>query len=69
MTLTQAKRQLGQGSFLYLTLGNAPCYQIDNRLVPKKVAHALTSNLFSTLVPQEDGLFPGFSQTWKETEL
>jgi len=66
-----------QGRFLYLTQGGEPCYQIEGErgTLPRRLADELTGNLFATmaiqrkgeaaLIPQEDGLFPGFSQTWR----
>lgn len=77
MTRAQARRALRQQSrFLYLTQGSAPCYQINGEhgVVPRKFAEEITADLFSDdmwtrqdirLIAQEDGLFPGFSQTWR----
>ena len=64
-----------QDRFLYLTLGTEPCYQVNGAgVVPRKIAEDMCG-LFSTmptqrkgerpLIPQGDGLFAGFSQTWK----
>jgi hypothetical protein len=50
--------------------GTRPTYSLDNGIpVPRKLAAELTSasklqaDLF--LQPSEDGLFPGFTQTWR----
>jgi hypothetical protein len=50
--------------------GTGPAYSLDNGIaVPRKLAAELTgagklqADLF--LQPNEDGLFPGFTQTWR----
>ena len=43
-------------------------YSLDNGVpVPKKLAAELTGRLQADLFlrPNEDGLFPGFTQTWR----
>jgi hypothetical protein len=75
MTNQKAKTLLGKGAPLMLTLSpNGPSYSIDGHgTVPTKLARGLTQqsdlsgppqgDLF--LTPNEDGLFPGCSQTWQ----
>jgi hypothetical protein len=73
MTKQKVTSLLRQGVPLMLTLTQSgPLYSIDGRgSVPAKLARALTQpndgpmqrDLF--LAPNEDGLFPGFSQTWQ----
>lgn len=66
------------GRFLYVTHGTESVYAINGAgVVPRRVVDELTADLFGKdnmpiqrrgerpLVPQEDGLFPGFSQTWR----
>ncbi len=63
-----AKRLLENGRFLYVTLGNETTYAINGAgAIPRKLGETLTQpTLFGEcLTPQEDGLFPGFSQTWR----
>lgn len=71
MTNRKATNLLRAGVPLMLTLSQSgPAYSIDGHgTVAPKFARGLTEprdlpgDLF--LVPNEDGLFPGFSQTWQ----
>jgi hypothetical protein len=70
MTNSKATSLLRQGAPLILTHTQAgPLYSIDGHgTVATKLARGLTNlgpmqaDLF--MRPNEDGLFPGFSQTW-----
>jgi hypothetical protein len=73
MTNQKAKALLGKGVPLMLTLSpSGPSYSIDGYgTVPTKLARGLTQPLDGPppqcdlfLTPNEDGLFPGCSQTW-----
>jgi len=68
------KRLSRDGAYLLLTHGEG--YSTDDgAYVPRKQAEQLTAPLFVNLpvqrrgarpmTGQEDGLFPGFSQTWR----
>jgi len=71
MTNQKAKTLLRNGVPLMVTLTQSgPVYSVDGHgTVATKFARALTDpgpcqpDLF--LVPNEDGLFPGMSQTWQ----
>lgn len=72
MNATSIKRALRTDRVLVLTnRSDGAEYSLDNgAAVPLRLARTLTgamsdrqADLF--LAPQEDGLFPGFSQTWK----
>jgi hypothetical protein len=71
MTKSKTISLLSKGAPLMLTLTQAgPLYSIDGYgTIAAKLARGLTnpgpmqSDLF--LVPNEDGLFPGCSQTWQ----
>jgi hypothetical protein len=71
MTSNKATSLLRNGAPLMLTLTQSgPLYSIDGQgTVPTKLARGLVNpgpmqaDLF--LRPNEDGLFPGFSQTWQ----
>jgi hypothetical protein len=71
MTSNKATSLLRKGAPLMLTLTQSgPLYSIDGHgTVATKLARGLTNpgpmqaDLF--LQPNEDGLFPGFSQTWQ----
>lgn len=75
MTTNKAKTLLRNGAPLILTLSaQGASYSIDGHgTVPAKLARSLTAeqdggpsipgDLF--LIPNEDGLFPGCSQTWQ----
>jgi hypothetical protein len=73
MTKHKATSLLRKGAPLMLTLTQSgPLYSIDGHgTVATKLARGLTqpcdgpiqADLF--LQPNEDGLFPGFSQTWQ----
>jgi hypothetical protein len=72
MTNHKAKSLLRNGTPLILTLSpQGPSYSIDGRgTVPTKFARGLTQPLDGPpgdlfLTPNEDGLFPGCSQTWQ----
>ena len=73
LSAKQARDRLKRpDSYLMLTYENgSPSYSLDNGFgVTKRAGAELTqcfvnqSDLF--LAPSEDGLFPGFSQTWKD---
>jgi hypothetical protein len=77
MNMTKLEKRLAQkGAYLLLTHGEG--YSLDDgRAVPRKAARELTADLFETcdlpeqrkglppLRGNEDGLFPGMSQTWE----
>lgn len=64
------------GRFLYVTYGDESVYAVNGAgTVPRRIAEDLTlfgqlpiqrktSGNGLMLIPAEDGLFPGFSQTW-----
>lgn len=65
-----------EGRFLYLTHGAESVYQVNGMggTVPRKLAEELCGMFPDSpmqrkgeapLIAQEDGLFPGFSQTWR----
>lgn len=59
------QKSIPAGRVLMLThSAEGPAYGLDNgRAVATKDAKRLQGDLF--VRPNEDGLFPGFSQTWK----
>lgn len=75
-TKQQAARTLAQpGRFMMLTydVASGPSYATDHGVsISRKVGASLTGQgeLFGPqdpvdLIPSDDGLFPGFSQTWR----
>ncbi len=71
MDRRRIRKALREDRFLMCTYeGTGPAYSLDNGIaVPRKLAAELTgasklqADLF--LQPNEDGLFPGFTQTWR----
>jgi hypothetical protein len=71
MDRRRIRRALREDRLLMCTYeGTGPVYSLDNGIpVPRKLAGELTgasklqSDLF--LRPNDDGLVPGFSQTWR----
>jgi hypothetical protein len=75
----QVRSKLSKPGFvLCLTHGEGYSIEPGGNRVPRKIGDTLTgADLFGCLVmpktrelltPNEDGLFPGFSQTWKAQE-
>jgi len=73
LTKARARAALQRGAFLVATYGATTSYGIDGAAVSSRLARELTagadearptqSDLF--LTANEDGLFPGYSQTWR----
>ena len=71
MNRSRIRKALREDRFLVCTYeGVGPVYSLDNGIpVSRKLAAELTgasklqADLF--LQPNDDGLFPGFSQTWR----